>query len=151
MDTREFRAALPSILHAKGIELVPMTLEVGDYILSPQIAVERKSIPDLFGSFASGRLYTQCDAMTRHYKVAVLLIEFDESKPFALSLGKGHDGQFRADDLTSKLALLIMQFPTLRIMWMRSPYAAAEAFTLLKSTEPAQVCHPTIILVCFVW
>eukprot|EP01047_Picozoa_sp_COSAG01_P133203 COSAG01_NODE_63161_length_281_cov_0.659341_1_plen_77_part_10 len=55
-------------------------------ILSPNIAVERKSIPDLFGSFASGRLFSQCDAMCRHYKIAVLLIEFDEGKPFALQV-----------------------------------------------------------------
>eukprot|EP01049_Picozoa_sp_SAG25_P004122 SAG25_NODE_252_length_10970_cov_6.386349_6_plen_98_part_00 len=55
-------------------------------ILSPNIAVERKSIPDLFGSFASGRLFSQCDAMCRHYKIAALLIEFDEGKPFALQV-----------------------------------------------------------------
>jgi DNA excision repair protein ERCC-4 len=32
---------------------------VGDYILSPNICVERKSLSDLLGSFASGRLYQQ--------------------------------------------------------------------------------------------
>lgn len=35
VDTREFRAALPSVLHQRGIELLPVTLEVGDYVLSP--------------------------------------------------------------------------------------------------------------------
>lgn len=138
VDTREFRAALPSILHARGIELLPVTLEVGDYILSPQIVVERKSIPDLFGSFASGRLYTQCDAMCRHYKTAVLLIEFEESKAFSLPLGKiSHDGS-RHEDLTTKLALLTMHFPTLRLVWMRSPHAAADIFTALKAESPSQ-------------
>ena len=41
------------------MQLLPMTIEVGDYVLSPDVCVERKSVPDLFGSFASGRLYTQ--------------------------------------------------------------------------------------------
>lgn len=39
--------------------MVPATLEVGDFVLTPEIVVERKSVSDLFGSFASGRLYTQ--------------------------------------------------------------------------------------------
>jgi ERCC4-type nuclease len=37
--------------------IVPATLTVGDYILTPEICVERKSIPDLVASFNSGRLY----------------------------------------------------------------------------------------------
>lgn len=56
---REFRSSLPSLLHEAGMLLVPATLEVGDFVLTPEIVVERKSVSDLFGSFASGRLYTQ--------------------------------------------------------------------------------------------
>ena len=43
----------------QGLEVVPLTLEVGDYVLSPNICCERKSISDLRGSLASGRLYHQ--------------------------------------------------------------------------------------------
>lgn len=43
----------------QGLEVVPLTLEVGDYVLSPDICCERKSISDLKGSLASGRLYHQ--------------------------------------------------------------------------------------------
>ena len=50
MDMREFRSELPSILHKRGIRVDPVTLEVGDYILTPEICVERKSISDLIGS-----------------------------------------------------------------------------------------------------
>jgi DNA excision repair protein ERCC-4 len=54
---REFRSTLPSLLHASKMIIVPATLTVGDYILTPEICVERKSIPDLVQSFNSGRLY----------------------------------------------------------------------------------------------
>jgi len=47
---------LPSLLHQSGIEILPCTLTIGDYILSPNLCVERKSISDLIGSFNSGRL-----------------------------------------------------------------------------------------------
>lgn len=56
VDMREFRSTLPSLLHAAKILVIPATLTVGDYILSPDICVERKSIPDLVQSFTSGRL-----------------------------------------------------------------------------------------------
>jgi ERCC4-type nuclease len=71
---------------AQGLELVPLTLEVGDYIISPEICVERKSIADLKGSLQSGRLYQQAEAMSRHYKTPVLLIEFEGEKAFALQV-----------------------------------------------------------------
>ena len=44
VDMREFRSELPSLLHKRGIEIEPVTLEVGDYILSPEICVERSTI-----------------------------------------------------------------------------------------------------------
>ena len=36
VDMREFRSSLPSMLHESGMLLHPMTLLVGDYILSPK-------------------------------------------------------------------------------------------------------------------
>jgi hypothetical protein len=69
------------------LRLVFRFLQVGDYILSPEICVERKSLADLFQSFNSGRLYNQAEAMTRYYKTPVLLIEFDQDKSFSLQVG----------------------------------------------------------------
>lgn len=53
---REFRSSLPGILYGGGFEVIPVTLGIGDYIITPEMAVERKSIPDLMQSFNSGRL-----------------------------------------------------------------------------------------------
>lgn len=50
------------------------------------MCVERKSISDLIGSLNSGRLYQQALAMCRHYVKPMLLIEFDQNKPFALQV-----------------------------------------------------------------
>lgn len=86
VDVREFRSSLPSLLHGRNTLLVPCTLTVGDYILSPDICVERKSIKDLIGSFKDGRLYSQCETMLLHYKSPMLLIEFDQNKSFNLEV-----------------------------------------------------------------
>ena len=56
VDMREFRSTLPSLLHASNLLVIPATLTVGDYILTPDICVERKSLSDLVSSFNSGRL-----------------------------------------------------------------------------------------------
>lgn len=59
---------------------------MGDYILTPDICLERKSVSDLIQSLNSGRLYNQATAMTRYYSKPMLLIEFDKDKPFDLQV-----------------------------------------------------------------
>ena len=86
VDVREFRSELPSILHKRGFRIEPVTLEVGDYVLTPNLCVERKSLNDLIESLSNGRLYNQVNAMSRSYKTPILLIEFDQNKPFLLNV-----------------------------------------------------------------
>ena len=83
---REFRSELPSLIWKRGIDIEPVTLEVGDYILTPEICVERKSVSDLIGSLNNGRLYQQALQMTRFYKKPMLLIEFDQKQAFHLAV-----------------------------------------------------------------
>ena len=128
----EFRAALPSILHQGGMRIAPATLTVGDFILSNIHCVERKSISDLYGSFNSGRLRDQVKAMVKYYKCPLLLIEFDPEKNFALQNSNELGGEIRLDSITSKLAILTMEFPALRILWSRSPHETLKIFKKLK-------------------
>ncbi|TPP67140.1 DNA repair endonuclease XPF [Fasciola gigantica] len=163
VDMREFRSELPALLHRKGLKVSPMTLSVADYILAPHLCVERKSVSDLIGSLNSGRLYQQCTAMSRHYPNPVLLIEFSlPTKAFgSSSVIGGHfgsrgganmgfslysgrhsiqsGGEFDSRHLLSKLTLLTIHFPNLRIFWSVTPYCTAELFTELKQgrAEPS--------------
>ncbi|KAF7656205.1 hypothetical protein LDENG_00045020 [Lucifuga dentata] len=136
VDMREFRSELPSLLHRRGLDIEPVTLEVGDYILTPDVCVERKSISDLIGSLQSGRLYTQCLSMTRYYRKPVLLIEFDPAKPFSLMARSDFHHEISSNDITSKLTLLTLHFPRLRILWCPSPHATADLFLELKLGRP---------------
>ncbi|XP_062859876.1 DNA repair endonuclease XPF [Trichomycterus rosablanca] len=132
VDMREFRSELPSLLHRRGLDIEPVTLEVGDYILTPEICVERKSVSDLIGSLQSGRLYTQCLSMSRFYRRPVLLIEFDPAKPFSLVARSDMRQEISANDISSKLTLLTLHFSRLRLLWCPSPHATAELFEELK-------------------
>ncbi|KAI4498440.1 hypothetical protein M0802_006375 [Mischocyttarus mexicanus] len=133
VDMREFQSELPSILHSRGIQIEPITLTIGDYILSPEICIERKSVSDLIGSLNSGRLYNQAVAMSRYYSKPMLLIEFDQNKPFCFQgcyyMGK----DVNSFAVTSKLQLLTLHFPKLKLVWSQSPHASAQLFEELKS------------------
>ncbi|CAI0652981.1 unnamed protein product [Colletotrichum noveboracense] len=142
VDVREFRSSLPSLLHGRSMIIVPCMLTVGDYVLSPNICVERKSISDLISSFKDGRLYAQAETMFQHYKNPMLLIEFDQNKSFTLEPFADLSGSLNSiaptnvsSDLQSKLVLLTLAFPKLRIIWSSSPYQTAEIFESLKSQE----------------
>jgi DNA excision repair protein ERCC-4 len=141
VDVREFRSSLPSLLHGRSIVIVPCMLTVGDYVLSPNICVERKSISDLISSFKDGRLYNQVESMFQHYKSPMLLIEFDQNKSFTLEPFADLSGSLSsvaptsASDLQSKIVLLTLAFPKLRIIWSSSPYETAEIFESLKAQE----------------
>ncbi|KAK4236328.1 hypothetical protein C8A03DRAFT_35772 [Achaetomium macrosporum] len=143
VDVREFRSSLPSLLHGKSMIIVPCMLTVGDYILSPNICIERKSVSDLISSFKDGRLYSQCETMFQHYRNPMLLIEFDQNKSFTLepfadlsgSISSVSAANAGANDLQSKIVLLTLAFPKLRIIWSSSPYETAEIFERLKAHE----------------
>jgi len=128
IDVREFRCPLPSLLHSSGMLIVPRTLTVGDYILASDICVERKGISDLFQSFASGRLYNQAESMGKHYKFPCLLIEFALEKSFSLQMQSEIPNDIVESNITSRLAILSLSFPNLRILWSRSPHATGEIF-----------------------
>ena len=140
VDVREFRSSLPSLLHGRNMIIVPCMLTVGDYVLTPSICIERKSVSDLISSLNSGRLYNQAETMLQHYKNPMLLIEFDQNKsftlePFAdLSSGPGASA-LQAQDVQSKIVLLTLAFPRLRIIWSSSPYQTAEIFEELKKQQ----------------
>jgi DNA excision repair protein ERCC-4 len=141
VDVREFRSSLPSLLHGRSMVIVPCMLTVGDYVLTPQICIERKSVRDLIGSFANGRLFNQVESMMEHYKYPMLLIEFDQNKSFTLepfadfSAQSNTAGLAASPDLQGKLVMLTLAFPRLRIIWSSSPYQTAEIFNELKKQQ----------------
>jgi len=136
VDVREFRSALPSMLHLNGMEVRPVTLEVGDYVLSPEVCVERKAITDLIQSLSSGRLFNQAEAMLRYYRRPALLIECEEGRPFGLVNPNELGPDISTQSVLSKLSLMLLHFPKLRLLWSRSAVHTVAIFTALKQGQP---------------
>ena len=123
------------MLHLHGIEVKPVTLEIGDYILSPEVCVERKAIPDLIQSLSSGRLFNQAEAMMRYYKRPALLIECEDHRPFGLINANELGPDIAPQALLSKLSLMLLHFPKMRLLWSRSPAHTVAIFAALKQGQ----------------
>ena len=72
----------------------------------------------------------------------MLLIEFDQNKSFTLdpfaderSFEKSIRSADDSRDLQSKIVLLTIAFPRLKIIWSSSPYQTAEIFAELKNKQ----------------
>ena len=77
IDHREIRSGVSQIIEDAGVEVVMRTLEIGDYLLSDRVCVERKTTSDFISSLISGRreLFGQISDLARTFDKPVLIIE----------------------------------------------------------------------------
>jgi DNA excision repair protein ERCC-4 len=137
VDMRELKSHLPFILHRNGFVIDPQTITVGDYILSNMIAIERKSVADFVQSLENGRLADQAGALTATFQRAALLIEFERGRPFQLQTTHYlKSGVISVTEVSSRLVLLLLHHPRLRILWSSSPLTTLHIFSdLISSIE----------------
>ncbi|MHA1967427.1 MAG: ERCC4 domain-containing protein, partial [Candidatus Hodarchaeales archaeon] len=62
-----------------GMEIKEQQLEIADYILSNQVACERKTGVDLIASITDNRLFEQVDSLIETYEQPILILEDLES------------------------------------------------------------------------
>ncbi|MCD6518306.1 MAG: hypothetical protein J7M05_00070 [Anaerolineae bacterium] len=76
VDRRELGSGVPEQLkEIGGVTLEVASLPLADYILSPRLAVERKSANDLEASIIDRRLFAQVAELAQRYERVVYLIE----------------------------------------------------------------------------
>jgi Fanconi anemia group M protein len=74
-DTREFSSEVVRELSRKGVVVKSQQLDVGDYILSDRLAVERKEVGDFLSSLMGGRLFSQLKMLKSAYVNPLLVLE----------------------------------------------------------------------------
>ncbi len=77
VDHREYRSNVVRNLTIKGTLVEPQQLDVGDYILSSRIGVERKKIDDFLESLIDGKLFKQIAQLRDAYSRPVMILEGD--------------------------------------------------------------------------
>ncbi len=79
-DQREMDATIARDLSRREeIEVTLETLDVGDYVCSDRVVVERKSVADFVDSLVDGdrSIFEQVGAMARHYSRPIVIVEGD--------------------------------------------------------------------------
>jgi Fanconi anemia group M protein len=76
VDQREIRSHVAQALEKLGMEIALTTLEVGDYVVSDRVGIERKTAEDFLSTFLDGRdLFSQVSDLARAYDRPLLIIE----------------------------------------------------------------------------
>ncbi len=77
VDSREYRTAEDVVKNLRrfGATVVERQLEVGDYVVSERVAIERKRAHDFLSSIADGRLFEQAKKLVEHYERPIIVIE----------------------------------------------------------------------------
>jgi DNA excision repair protein ERCC-4 len=75
VDERERNSNIPELLKNAGAIIDFTQLKVGDYVVSSETAVERKTVRDLISSIYDGRLFLQCSDLVKHYQKPLLVVQ----------------------------------------------------------------------------
>jgi Fanconi anemia group M protein len=78
VDSRELPTAVARELARLDVQISGETLEIGDYIASADVAIERKESMDFIQSLIDGRLFVQLSALRSAYRRPVLIIEGEQ-------------------------------------------------------------------------
>jgi Fanconi anemia group M protein len=75
IDHRESRSPVMRFLSQKDITVEPHQLDIGDYIVSSRIGVERKTVDDFLNSLIDGKLFVQMKNLRATYSRPLLILE----------------------------------------------------------------------------
>ncbi len=84
-DNRERNCNVIPFLESMGCEVKRIQLEIGDYVISNTVAIERKSVQDFLASIMDGRLFSQLVFLADSYEKPLVIIEGRPHELFALS------------------------------------------------------------------
>ncbi len=132
IDTRETTSRIPKLLKKEGARLRPQELEVGDYVLSNRLIVERKSYSDFISSIVDGRLFQPSSpgqhsqlARLAQQKLPLLLIQLESEV-----LGR----QIHINSVMGAISSIILDF-RIPIIFTRSDSETATLLFQLAKRE----------------
>jgi DNA excision repair protein ERCC-4 len=150
VDERERSSNIPVLLKNAGAVIDFTQLKVGDYIVSSETAVERKTVRDLISSIYDGRLFVQCSDLVKYYQKPLLVVQGNIAE-----LGEISEDMEDPDDIklhTERMSLaydaLITVATEFRIPIIHTPSAEQTAQLLVtlvnRSLQEAKATGPLL-------
>ncbi|ABW02529.1 ERCC4 domain-containing protein [Caldivirga maquilingensis] len=132
MDSREYETAQAVVNAVKelGCRVLVSTLTVGDYVVSSEVAVERKRAMDFVNSIIDGRLFQQASNLIEAYQEPYIIIEGDLWSTVSV----------RGISRNALIGALVkVSRSGLRLIWTRDEWDTAQALYSLAVTSPGLI------------
>ncbi len=123
VDKREMKSGIPEKLRNLGIQVKEITLEVGDYLISERVVIERKSANDFVNSIIDGRLFEQAMNLVNNFQRPVIIIE-----------GKFPERGMHPNAIRGAIASLVMDYG-ITVMQTKDPDETAEFLAIMAKRE----------------
>lgn len=127
VDSREMGSGVVRELSRLGAKLDCRSLEIGDYLVSDKVAIERKMGDDFASSLVDGRLFSQAAELRSAYESPIMLIEGEY-------LYTGRD--VKPEAILGAISSLLVDYG-IKIMWTRD--AAESALFIYSLAKREQV------------
>ncbi len=131
-DTREFKSSVVRHLAVKDVIVESRQLDIGDYLVSERVGIERKEAVDFVASVMDGRLFQQVKALKRAYLSPLIIIE-----------GDIRSGRLSAESVRGVLASITVDFGV-PVMFTADDLETAEFLLTLIKRESQEGRTPGI-------
>ena len=84
VDSREQASTVTKDLFEKECKIIMKPLDIGDYVLSKDVCVERKTVEDFLASMLDGRLFSQMINLRENYEKPLILVEGNMEELYTL-------------------------------------------------------------------
>lgn len=126
MDERERTTDLKALLEEMGAKVRQQVLNVGDFILSDRVVVERKTRADFENSIIDGRLFNQAGAMAQF------------PKPLLIIEGESFEARVNRNALLGAIASLMLDFNIVLFFTYDQKATAELLYALAKREQMAE-------------
>ncbi|HUK50676.1 MAG TPA: DEAD/DEAH box helicase [Terriglobales bacterium] len=137
-DSRELGALVTRELAKLGVLVKSETLQVGDFILSDRVVVERKEIDDFASSIIDGRLFQQAANLKNAYSKPIIIVEGESPTG---------TGRVRPEAMMGAYASILIDYG-IPIVWTQKPSETAQLmFAILRREQTQDKRAPRIMTV----
>ncbi|MBO3799758.1 MAG: DEAD/DEAH box helicase [Candidatus Brockarchaeota archaeon] len=130
VDNREANSPVVDELAKLGARITFSQLDVGDYVLSERVCVERKTVNDFASSIMDSRLFQQAKLMAGSYEIPILLVEGrDIYTPLS---------NIRPSAIRGALAAIVTSYKMV-LLWSRDSKESAELIYAIALREQKEL------------
>ena len=146
VDEREKNSGIIEYLKKMGILPIIKRLDMGDFIVSDKIVIERKSVNDLVNSYMDGRLLEQLRRLKENYEIVLVLVEGSPSILRKRDMPEAMYWQILAKILKSGVSVITVSSPRQCAMMIHSLIVAERnegRFPLLRRGKKSLTTNET--------